>query len=173
MKHLLSSKLREQLVDLCAIDALASLDENRDYRKDVARMGFDGFKRLSDRSLVQAFYDAGLDERHPEIKLPEITTTLEGGIEVVLADKDTKPLSPEQEAMVCAVMDNYPVERRITVHETIHGHIVTLKRKSGRYIPGTEDKPARLSLEDLTFLAEFGESLRWVEMASDTVKLGL
>lgn len=64
----LDVQLREKLVEKCAEDLFDTLSNDAKYREEVSRNGFNGFDTLSDDDLVQAFFDAGLNEINPDLE---------------------------------------------------------------------------------------------------------
>lgn len=94
--------------------------------------------------------------------------------ELIAADSDVRPLSAEGQEFVKKVMAKFDTQTKATVHETLHGHVVTIKRKEGRFVPGTEGQAGRMDADDaLFFLAIGGKRLRWFEVCTDRILLGI
>lgn len=60
---LIDGKTREQVVAACEDDMIDSCRADSGFMASVIRGGFQGFKNMNDKELVQAYTDAGLDDR--------------------------------------------------------------------------------------------------------------
>ena len=89
---------------------------------------------------------------------------------IIKNDEFVADLSEEQLAKLAKLIDD-SYEDDVFLFETIHGHIAEFKKKEGRYIPGSEDSPARLTMEDFALFQEVG--VRWVEVACGWLKVAV
>ena len=74
-------------------------------------------------------------------------------------------------ALIRQVFDKYPIQDKVYLFETIHGHIATLNFKAGRFLPHQENTPARLDNEELQFWIQLAPKLRWFEVGHGIIEI--
>lgn len=86
---------------------------------------------------------------------------------------DVKSLSDEQFLLLEKIYAHYRdvMIEHVVLFETIHGHIVQLNKQGGRFLPHTKGLAGRFDHEDMAVLEDPG--IRWVELATDTLKVGI
>lgn len=62
----LSPSARKVLVKRCVEDMISSAQQSPDFIRDIAMGGVKGFDNLTDKELIQAYIDAGLDEKYSD-----------------------------------------------------------------------------------------------------------
>lgn len=92
---------------------------------------------------------------------------------VIHADDCVQELNKGGHEIISKVMSRYESYPMASLHETLHGHIVTINRTKNCYVPGSEGKPARMTPEDAEFFLSLGENIRWFEMYTDRILLGI
>lgn len=92
---------------------------------------------------------------------------------IIKNDEYVKDLTTQQRGHVIDAINEYELLPKIHVFESIHGHIVKMKRRKGRFIPGSEGSPVRIDKDDLSFFTAMGDDLRHFELSTDSVLIGL
>ena len=93
-------------------------------------------------------------------------------ITFTLSDKFVTELSQVTKNAVESVIKKFDLRLAAYVYETVHGHIIELQKQEGFYFLGEIEKPGRMDAEDMQFFMAL-PGFRWVEMASDGLKVGL
>lgn len=92
-------------------------------------------------------------------------------LKIINADRYVNELSPDSEQMLMAVIEFIDAKSTVLLHETLHGHIATIDKKEGRFVPGCEGQPARLGVEEMAFFTGL-YGFRWVEACTGKIVIG-
>lgn len=94
-------------------------------------------------------------------------------------DDYVKPLKCKNLALIKRVYDalnldsNNAYQQDVYLFETIHGHIVTFRKKEGRYFNWATQSGARMDNESLKLYASLIDCVRWVEPGHYETSIGL
>lgn len=92
-------------------------------------------------------------------------------MQIIRIDNTVRKIDASKIALIRRVFNKYPCKENVYLDETIFGHIAEIYIEDGRFIPGREDTPQRLDMDDIKFWAQLAPKLRWFEHGHGVINI--